>query len=291
MSATSPGNSTAWPRCSRPVTAKTARDRRNARPANLRLSAASRLPDELAAPLKRLHLANAGRAYPVLIERVEREDWSFREFLLALAREEVAQLPETRLQRCVHKARFPVLKPTEEFDYSVQPALRHALLGTGFSLDFAQRGGNLSPAVRSGRGKTLLATAIACKAILPGNEALFSTATALIDDLALATRHRRIRDCLKLYVHPHVMASDELSCLSSCDSAANRLFHVVDKRRLKRRSTVFTTNRALADWGVALHDRDLAAAIINRVLGRGRYVPHEGPSMRTRHLEELDYQS
>ena len=79
-----------------------------------------------------------------------------------------------------------------------------------------------------------------------------------------------------------MLAIDELGYVSYCDSAANLLFHVVNARHVKRRSIVFTTNKALADWGVALHDRDLAAAIIDRVLERGRYVPLEGPSVESR---------
>ena len=118
-----------------------------------------------------------------------------------------------------------------------------------------------------------------------------STAASLIDDLALATRQGRFRDVLKGYVQPHVLVCDELGYLSYCDAAANLLFHVVNERYIKRRSIVFTTNKALVDWGAVLHDRDLAAAIIDRVLERGRIVPLEGPSMRTRHLEGLDYES
>jgi len=33
-----------------------------------------------------------------------------------------------------------------------------------------------------------------------------------------------------------------------------------------------------------LHDEDLAAAILDRVLERGRFIPLDGPSGRTRHL-------
>ena len=69
-------------------------------------------PDELAALFKRLHLANAHRA-------------------------------ETRLVRCVRKARFPLLKTVEEFDFSVQPELRRTLLGSCFSPEFVARGRNL----------------------------------------------------------------------------------------------------------------------------------------------------
>jgi len=34
--------------------------------------------------LKRLHLANARRAWPSLVERAEREEWGYRDFLALL---------------------------------------------------------------------------------------------------------------------------------------------------------------------------------------------------------------
>ena len=165
-------------------------------------------PGELAALLKRLHLANARRAYPELIERAEREDWSFDEFLLALAREEVAHRAQTRLQRCVRKARFPLLKTVEEFDFAAQPELRRTLLGSCFAPDFVTEGRNLILTGRSGRGKTHLATAIAYKAIQNGFDALFRTAAALIDDLSRASREGRFREALKACVQPAVLVVD-----------------------------------------------------------------------------------
>ncbi len=66
--------------------------------------------------------------------------------------------------------------------------------------------------------------------------------------------------------------------------AANMLFHVVNERHRRRRSMIFTTNKTLAAWGRVLHDEDLAQAIVDRVLERGRLLTLDGPSMRTRHL-------
>jgi hypothetical protein len=34
----------------------------------------------------------------------------------------------------------------------------------------------------------------------------------------------------------------------------------------------------LSEWGKVLHDEDLAAAILDRVLERGRFVHLDGPS-------------
>jgi hypothetical protein len=38
------------------------------------------------------------------------------------------------------------------------------------------------------------------------------------------------------------------------------------------------------EWGNVLHDEDMAAAILDRVLERGRFIHLDGPSGRTRHL-------
>src|SRR3990172_2426025 len=73
--------------------------------------------------------------------------------------------------------------------------------------------------------------------------------------------------------------------LSHCgDDAANLLFHVVNEHHLKQRSMIFTTNKSLDAWGGVLHDDDLAAAIVDRILERGRHLKLDGPSMRTRRL-------
>jgi IstB-like ATP binding protein len=43
-------------------------------------------------------------------------------------------------------------------------------------------------------------------------------------------------------------------------------------------------NKPLTEWGKVLHDEDMAAAILDRVLERGRFIHLDGPSGRTRHL-------
>src|SRR5438270_6910144 len=48
---------------------------------------------------------------------------------------------------------------------------------------------------------------------------------------------------------------------------------------------IFTTNTSLTGWGRVLHDEDLAQAIIDRVLERGRLLRLDGPSVRTLHVD------
>jgi IstB-like ATP binding protein len=71
--------------------------------------------------------------------------------------------------------------------------------------------------------------------------------------------------------------------LSYGPDAANVLFQVVNDRYLHQRPMIFTTNKPLAAWGRVLHDPDLAEAILDRVLERGRHIELRGRSYRTRH--------
>jgi DNA replication protein DnaC len=234
--------------------------------------------------LKRLHLANARRIYRDLIARAEQEQWSFLDFLGVLVAEEVAHRQQTRIQRLTRWAEFPFLKTIDEFDFTYQSTLRLSLLGSALSPDFVTDGRCLILSGKSGRGKTHLAVAIAYRAIQNGFEAFFTTAAKLIDDLSRASREGRLREALAPYTHPHLLVIDEMGYLGYGDDAANVLFHVVNDRHLRQRSMVFTTNKPLGAWGRVLHDPDLAAAIVDRILERGRLIPLDGPSFRTRHL-------
>ena len=81
-----------------------------------------------------------------------------------------------------------------------------------------------------------------------------------------------------------ILVVDEVGYLTYGTDAANMLFHVVNDRHKRRRSMIFTTNKPLKAWGAVLHDEDLAHAIVDRILERGRVLHLDGPSMRTKHL-------
>ena len=242
------------------------------------------LPENLDPLLRRLHLATIRRMHREVIARAEKEQWSYHDFLALLVAEEIAHRQQTRLQRFSRKARFPFLKTIDDFDFTFQSSIRISLLGTALSADFVTEGHNLVLSGKSGRGKTHLAVAIAYRAIQNGFDAFFTTAAALIDDLSRASRAGRLGEALTRYTHPHVLVIDEVGYLTYGTDAANVLFHVVNDRHLRRRSMIFTTNKPLAAWGRVLHDEDLAGAIVDRILERGRLLQLDGPSMRTKHL-------
>ena len=238
---------------------------------------------------RRLNLAHMRRIYKDVAGQAEKESWSYRDFLALLLSEEVARRKQTRLQRCTRSAHFPFFKTIEEFNFTLQSTLRQSLIGSYLGLDFVTEGRSLILHGKTGRGKTHLAVAIGYRAIQNGFETLFTTAAELIEDLSNASTRGHLQESLASYTHPHVLVIDEVGYLTYGPDAANVLFHVVNDRHLKKRPMVFTTNKPLTEWGKVLHDEDMAAAILDRVLERGRFIHLDGPSGRTRHLnlEEL----
>src|SRR5439155_18760890 len=241
-------------------------------------------PPQLDALFKRLNLAHMRRIYQEVAHRAEKESWSYRDFLALLLAEEVARRKQTRLQRCTRSAHFPFLKTIDEFDFTLQSTLRQSLLGSYLGPDFVTEGRSLILYGKTGRGKTHLAVAIGYRAIQNGFDTLCTTAAQLIEDLSNASAKGLLHQSLSAYTRPHVLVIDEIGYLSYGPEAANVLFHVVNDRHLRKRPMIFTTNKPLSEWGTVLHDEDLAAAILDRVLERGRFVHLDGPSGRTRHL-------
>ena len=239
---------------------------------------------DLDALLKRLHLANTRRVWRQLVEQAEKEEWSYRDFLGLLVAEEIAQRQQTRLGRLSRRARFPFLKTIDDFDFTYQSTVRLALLGSALSPDFVTEGRSLILLGKPGRGKTHLAVAVAYRAIQNGFDALFTTAAELIDSLSAAFREGRLAETLATYTHPALLVVDEVGYLTYGTDAANMLFHVVNDRHRRQRSMIFTTNKSLGAWGKVLHDEDLAQAIVDRILERGRLLALDGPSIRTKHL-------
>jgi DNA replication protein DnaC len=236
--------------------------------------------------LKRLHLPTVRRLYPELCRRAESEEMSYRDLLALLVSEEVAHRSQTRIERAVRKARFPFLATIEEFSFTFQTSLRLSMLGSYLGPELVSEGRCAVLLGPTGLGKTHLAIAIAYRAIQNGYDALFTLANEMLETLALAAQAGRLRAALSEYVDPDVLVIDEIGYLTHRPDAANVLYHVINERHLKRRPMLLTTNKPPAAWGNVLHDADLAEAILDRVLERGRLFELRGSSYRTRHVAD-----
>jgi DNA replication protein DnaC len=138
-----------------------------------------------------------------------------------------------------------------------------------------------SSSARRSVGKTRLAVGIGRAAITAGYTVLFTTSTTLIAQLVKAHADGRLDERLLQFTKPKLLIIDELGHLPVVPDAAHVLFQLVS-RRYERGAILFTSNRAVSDWGDVFGDPVVATAILDRLLHHSHVLTIRGESYRLR---------
>ncbi len=195
---------------------------------------------------------------------------------------ELAEREANRAARLIRRARFPVVKSLEGYEWghiSFPAALTKADL---VSLAFMNRAENLVCLGPVGTGKTHLMVALGIKACSLGREVRYFTVTSLIDQLAEAKDAGTLRQLMKQLSRADALLLDEFGYVPVDQRGARLLYQVVSEA-YERQSLIITTNLDFSRWGSMLADDQLASAFIDRIAHHGHLLVFEGESYRLAH--------
>lgn len=197
-------------------------------------------------------------------------------FLCGVFDDELEWRERSRRERLLKRARFPVPKSFEGYDWThvrIPDELDRESLE---SASFVSRRQNLVLYGGVGNGKTHMAIACGVAACRAGLTVVFSTVSDLVMRMsAEGGAERAFREVERA----DLVILDELGYLPIDQNGARLLFQVVS-RCYERRSMIVTTNLEFSRWGSVLTDDQMAAAMIDRIIHYGHLLVFDGPTRR-----------
>ena len=202
--------------------------------------------------------------YQEFASQAARKNWTYVDYLDNLVSGEAALRRDRSVGRRIRKARFPLIKTLDQFNWSWPKKINRLQVQNLFRLAFLKDKSNIIFLGGVGLGKTHLASALGYAACLKNYTVLFATAIDLINTLSAAQRQNRLKEELKKYTRPALLIVDELGYVE-VEPVQVGLFFTLMQRRHKQKSTLITSNLGFEQWTSFLKNDQLTAALMDRL--------------------------
>lgn len=196
---------------------------------------------------------------------------SYEEFLLGLTETELDVRAQKRLQRRLREAKFPLMKPLEEFQFERAGGLDARQIHQLCTCEYIEQHRNVIFLGKSGTGKTHLATSLGIEACKQGFRTRFVTGCGVANELLEAREEKVLSRLMKRYAGYDVLIVDELGYVPFSKSGAELLFQVLAERH-ERKSVIVTTNLGFADWTQIFGEANLTAALLDRMTHKASII-------------------
>jgi DNA replication protein DnaC len=229
----------------------------------------------------RLHgMAEAFRAQSDPTQRDGISELSFEERFALLVDQQWNWRQNRALERRLAKAQLRHRASVEDIDFRSPRGLDRTLVRS-LTQDSAwvREHQNIFLIGPTGIGKSFLACALAEKACRDGFTALYTRATQLFRDLALARADGSLRSLLARLGRVDVLLVDDWVMAPLADTE-RRDFLEICEDRYPARSTVLTSQLPVAKWHEQIGDPTLADSILDRIVHNAHRIEMRGESMR-----------
>jgi len=199
------------------------------------------------------------------ISTAQEKDFSHTQLIEFIIQEEYHAHEEKALASRLKRAKIPEHLVMETFPFERQPQLnKKKILDLHDSDQYLQHHRNIIWIGPTGTGKTGLATAFLIQAIQKGYRGLFITFPELIDKLYKSVADHSEKNIIRKFAAYDCLLIDEMGYIEMETAQINLFFHLMTKRHRKK-STLLTSNLGFSDWPSFLKNKQLTAALIDRL--------------------------
>lgn len=229
--------------------------------------------------LKRLRLPYIAQSYSGLAKEAAAHNQHYQDYLLALLEGEVLHREENAQKLRLTKARFPVFKTLDSFEFNAVPALNKALVIELSRGNYIQRKENVIFIGSYGTGKTHLAISLGVCACRQGKRVRFYNAAGLSNELLEAQSQLRLSKLEASLARYDLIILDELGFIPFTKEGAEALFSFCASR-YECGSLIITTNLEFARWKEVFGDEALTGALLDRLTHHSHIIEVNGESYR-----------
>jgi DNA replication protein DnaC len=203
------------------------------------------------------------------------------EFLQVLCQDELARREASAVARRLRAARLPSAATLENFDYGHNPKLPVAQIRDLARLEFLAAGEQLCIHGPVGVGKTHVAVALAHQACRRGHDAVFTTCSRLLAELAGGHADHSYTTRLRRLAKPAILVIDDFAMREFSATQADDFYELLCER-LDRpgHSMILTSNRSPADWYPLFPNAVVGESILDRLINASHQLLMDGNSYR-----------
>jgi len=248
------------------------------------MTAATR-QSELEALFKEFRLPAFGKNYQQFARQAEKEKIDHVGYLFQLSKQESEERYNRRTDKLIKQAKLPRGKRLDDFDFSRFAGISESQvreLANGACLDSAE---NVLIFGNPGTGKSHLAAALSREWCLRGRHTLFTSASALVQDLLAGRRDLKLNALLKKLDKFEAIVIDDISYIPQNREETDVLF-VLLSERYEQRSLVITSNLPFSQWDQVFKDSMTTMAAIDRLVHHSTVLELNGESYRVQTATE-----
>ena len=194
-----------------------------------------------------LHLPTVRQQADSLADAALRDRLSHRAYLAELLSAELEDRNARRRERRIREARFPRLKYLADFDLAAAPSVDPARLSALERGDWIDAADPVVLLGDSGTGKSHLLIGLGIAACQRGLRVRYTTAAALVNELAEATDEQQLSRLVARYGRLDLLCLDELNYVHLDPRGAELLFQILTERE-ERASVAVASNATFSEW-------------------------------------------